>query len=316
MSLRRSSRAASLPQKNMAEPELEDPIEEEDGPEEDEDEDDDDGDDGDDDDNDDNDDNDDDDDDDEDSDNDDGGSGGSSDEQDDDEEDEPPKKRSKITSTKAAAAKKTKTTAAAKKKAAASKKSVKAKAKAKKSAKKSVSKKSSATNGKERKPKVLNKLERLEEARKAYKWWEAPKLPAGVNWRRMECPGVNFVAPYERHNVPLLYDGQPVELTAAQEELATFFASMPLDGPQLGNQKTAKVFIKNFFEDFKAALGSKHVIRDFEKCNFDHIRKHLELQKNLRKAATDEEKAAKKAEKQKLMLKYGYALVDGRLEKV
>jgi hypothetical protein len=36
----------------------------------------------------------------------------------------------------------------------------------------------------------------------------------------------------------------------------------------------------------------------------------------LRKAATDEEKQAKKKLKDQVTLKYGYAMIDGRLEKV
>ena len=54
---------------------------------------------------------------------------------------------------------------------------------------------------------------------------------------------------------------------------------MDPDGMHLGNPKTAKIFIKNFFTDFKATLGRGHVIKDFKKCDFEPIRKHLEEQK-------------------------------------
>ena len=82
----------------------------------------------------------------------------------------------------------------------------------------------------------------------------------------MEHYGVNFPAPYVPHNVKMRYDGRDVDLTPAQEEVATFYAEMPLDGPQLGDPKTKKVFDKNFFKDFKKYLGSKHVIKKFELC--------------------------------------------------
>jgi hypothetical protein len=36
--------------------------------------------------------------------------------------------------------------------------------------------------------------------------------------------------------------------------VATFFASIPDDGPQLGNPDTRKIFIKNFFDEFKVRL--------------------------------------------------------------
>jgi len=192
------------------------------------------------------------------------------------------------------------------------------KASKEKSAKKSASikvKKASAEI-KISKPKSLKKSDRIEEARKAYKWWEAPKLSKGMNWQYLEHPGVAFQSPYVPHNIPLSYDGKELKLTPSEEEVATFYAAMPEDGPQLGNPKSRKVFQQNFFEDFKEVLGPSHIIKSFDKCDFSLIREHLALQKNLRKVETDEEKLLKKDEKEKALLKYGYALIDGRIEKV
>ena len=129
-------------------------------------------------------------------------------------------------------------------------------AKKKKKAKTSSSSSSSSSspaNDKQpmKKNKKLTKLERLEEARKAFKWWEAPELPNGVNWQKLEHCGVNFAPPYVRHDIPMKYDGKSVQLTDEQEEMASFYAAMPSDGPQLGNAKTRKVFQQNFFKDFK-----------------------------------------------------------------
>ena len=97
---------------------------------------------------------------------------------------------------------------------------------------------------------------------------------------------------------------------------ATFFAAMDPDGMHLGNVKTAKIFIKNFFQDFKAILGKGHVIKTFEKCDFEPIRQHLNEQKIIRKAISDQERKANKEDRNKVMFKFGYALVDGHLEKV
>ena len=166
------------------------------------------------------------------------------------------------------------------------------------------------------KSKQLGKLERLEEARQAYKWWEAEELPDDLQWRKLEHTGLIFPPKYVRHNVPFLYDGKVIELTDEQEEMVTFYAAMPDDGPQLGNPKTRKVFQDNFFESFKSMLNSGHVIKKFDKCDFNRIREHLELQKNLRKAATNEEKSLKKADKDLEAQRQGFALIDGRIEKV
>lgn len=182
--------------------------------------------------------------------------------------------------------------------------------------KKSSTKQSNSSSTTERKNKQLKKGERLEEARMAYKWWEVPDLPDGINWRTLEHPAINFPPEYIPHRIPILYDGKPVNLTRDQEEIASFYAALPLDGPQLGNPKTRTVFQANFFEDFKSALGPSHVIKKFDKCNFDDIKKYLDYQKSLKKTASDGEKLIVKEEKEQLLLKYGYALIDGRIEKM
>ena len=84
----------------------------------------------------------------------------------------------------------------------------------------------------------------------------------------------------------------------------------------LGNPKTAKIFIKNFFADFKSTLGRGHAIKDFKKCDFGPIRKHLDEQKIIRKAISDQERKANKDDRNKAMFKFGYAQVDGHIEKV
>jgi len=91
---------------------------------------------------------------------------------------------------------------------------------------------------------------------------------------------------------------------------------MDPNGMNLGNPKTAKIFVKNFFADFKAILGKKHVIKEFEKCDFEPIRRYLEEQKMVKKAITDEERKANKETRDKAVFKYGYAIVDGHLERV
>jgi DNA topoisomerase-1 len=91
---------------------------------------------------------------------------------------------------------------------------------------------------------------------------------------------------------------------------------MDPDGMHLGNPKTAKIFIKNFFADFKSTLGRGHAIKDFKKCDFGPIRKHLDEQKIIRKAISDQERKANKDDRNKAMFKFGYAQVDGHIEKV
>jgi DNA topoisomerase-1 len=103
---------------------------------------------------------------------------------------------------------------------------------------------------------------------KAYRWWEAEPLPKGVNYRTLEHQGVIFPPAYKPHGVPLRYEGARIALTPAQEEIATFYAAIPTDGPQLGTANTAKVFNENFFRDFRSALGKDHTVQKFSLCDF------------------------------------------------
>lgn len=106
--------------------------------------------------------------------------------------------------------------------------------------------------------KALTKLEKIELAMRAYKWWEnEDEVEEGEQWRELEHNGVRFAPEYEKHHVKMLYDGVPVELSREQEEIATYYASMPVDGPQLGDKQMAPIFQKNFFKDFKVSRAAK-----------------------------------------------------------
>jgi len=76
------------------------------------------------------------------------------------------------------------------------------------------------------------------------------------------------------------------------------------------------VFNRNFFTDFKAALGPDHVIKEFAKCNFDGIRAHLDQEREKKKLIPKEEREAQKAREAEQKLKYCFAIVDGALTKV
>lgn len=71
----------------------------------------------------------------------------------------------------------------------------------------------------------------------------------GVKWTSLQHNGVMFPPEYVPHGVKMNYDGVPIELSAASEEVAGFFAQVL--GTQYAENPT---FCKNFFEDFKAVL--------------------------------------------------------------
>lgn len=169
------------------------------------------------------------------------------------------------------------------------------------------------------KPKGLKELDRaarLQYAMQSFLWWDAKEPPSGYNWSKLEHAGVSFPEAYKPHGVKMKYNGKEVTLTPLQEEAATFMAAMDPDGMHLGNPKTAKIFIKNFFEDFKAILGKGHDIKKFELCDFEPIRLHLNEQKIVKKAITDAERSMNKEERDKVLFQYGFAIVDGHIERV
>lgn len=164
--------------------------------------------------------------------------------------------------------------------------------------------------------KKLEKADRMVRAMQSFLWWDAPDPPEGCQWSTMEHAGPSFTENYVPHGVKMKYAGKEVDLNPLEEEAATFFAGMDPDGMHLGNPKTAPIFKKNFFADFKAILNKKHGIKDFKKCNFEPIRAHLNEQKIIKKAKSDAEKKATKVEKNEALFKFGYCLVDGHIEKV
>ena len=174
------------------------------------------------------------------------------------------------------------------------------------------------TTGEKKKPKAktLNETQQLDRAMKAYRWWEAKDLPDRQKWESLEHHGVHFPPAYLQHGVSILYDGNEIQLTPAQEEMATFYAGMALDGPQLGEPKIAKVFNKNFFHDFKKILGKNHVIKKFDNINFDTLRAYVTRERDARRGRSKEEKAEEKVEKDVLSSQYAYANVDGNIQKV
>jgi len=166
--------------------------------------------------------------------------------------------------------------------------------------------------------KAQDKAERLSQAMKAFCWWDAPSLDNGRHWNKMEHGGVIFPPPYEPHGVEFKYDGKTVTLSPLEEEAVNFFAAMPLNSPYLVNEKTKKIFTTNYFSDLRNVFSkeNKAIIKDFNKCDFSMIRSYLEQQQMVRKAKTDGQKKEDKKIKDANMFKYGFAFVDGHLEKV
>ncbi|KAI3973829.1 hypothetical protein MKX01_030405 [Papaver californicum] len=138
-----------------------------------------------------------------------------------------------------------------------------------------------------------------------------PSSGDGQKWTTLEHNGVIFPPDYKPHGVKMLYNGQPVDLTPEQEEVATMFAVM-----KDTEYATKEKFVENFMNDWRGVLGRNHIIKKFELCDFTPIYNWHQAEKEKKKQMTTDEKKAAKEEKLKQEEKYMWAVVDGVKEKV
>lgn len=139
-------------------------------------------------------------------------------------------------------------------------------------------------------------------------WPQAKKY-----WDRLEHNGPLFPPLYQPHGVKMLYDGEPVDLNAEEEEVATFFAGM-LESEYVQKDR----FLSNFWKGFRNVLTPEHreLIQDYNKCDFTPIYNHLVAEREKKKNKSKEEKQREKKEKEELEKQYMYAKVDDRWEKI
>ncbi|KAK9952862.1 hypothetical protein ABG768_016892 [Culter alburnus] len=166
----------------------------------------------------------------------------------------------------------------------------------------------------QKKKEKVKKEDKKDESDK-WKWWEEGKSSDSQKWSRLEHKGPYFPPEYEPlpDNVPFYYDGQPVKLSPATEEIATFYAKM------LDHEYTSKdVFQNNFFTDWKEEMTKeeKKLIKTLSKCDFSHMHKYFLEKTEERKNMTKEEKQVLKEEANRLIEEYGYCLLDGHREKI
>lgn len=125
------------------------------------------------------------------------------------------------------------------------------------------------------------------------------QIGGAIQWSTLEHNGVLFPPEYEKHDVPVIYNGQRIVLDEKAEELATMYAKF-IDTPYVTN----KVFNRNFWNAWKEALGPNHTIKNLDDVDFSLIQQYLLDQKGIKKKSTED------------VEKYKYAIVDGKQELV
>jgi DNA topoisomerase-1 len=119
------------------------------------------------------------------------------------------------------------------------------------------------------------------------RWWEKDDVNEETEkkWDSLEHNGVLFPPKYQPHNIKIMYKGNQIDLNSFQEEISTYWAGL-LDN----DLSTKDICKKNFFNEFKEAMGSKYEDSKFEDFDFTPIKEYLAKQKEINKNKTPEEK--------------------------
>uniref|UniRef100_A0A8C7DZQ7 DNA topoisomerase I n=1 Tax=Naja naja TaxID=35670 RepID=A0A8C7DZQ7_NAJNA len=145
--------------------------------------------------------------------------------------------------------------------------------------------------------------------------WEEEKRDDGVKWHKLHHKGPYFAPPYEPlpSSVKFYYNGRPMKLSRAAEEVATFFAKM-LDH----DYARKKIFRDNFFCDWMQVMTpqERKKIKDLKRCDFSDIRNYFLEKQEAQKALPKEEKQRLKEEAERIQEEYGYCVIDGHREKI
>jgi DNA topoisomerase I len=145
------------------------------------------------------------------------------------------------------------------------------------------------------------------------------KVPKGHKWVTLLHNGPYFtwiMEPYEPHGVPIKYGGKKYKLSPRAEQVANFWAKRITTDETATIQHTKDhLFRTNFWKDFKTYLSTanKKVFTDFNKLDFEEIRKKLI---ELKEDETEAVKKERKKESEERKHNYGYAIVNGVKEAV
>jgi len=153
-------------------------------------------------------------------------------------------------------------------------------------------------------------------------WWINDNVSQNGNkWTTLSHQGPYFVDIMEPYNVlkaSLIYDGKKVALTPNEEKIASFYAKRKISeksGNVIDELTKDDVFNNNFWLDFKTYLTAEHklILKDFSKIRWDDIITKIESSKT---DTDNNEKTGKKIKAAEKKSEYGYAVLDGKKEKI
>jgi len=130
-------------------------------------------------------------------------------------------------------------------------------------------------------------------------------------WTVFRHNGPYFPPEYEKHDIPVIVNGEKVILPEQAEEYITLYARY-ISTDYIENPK----FNKNFWNDFKQYLPKELNINNLEDMNLKLIKKYIDDISEKNRNRSKEEKEKNKKELEKLEEPYKYCIIDGAKQKV
>ncbi len=132
-----------------------------------------------------------------------------------------------------------------------------------------------------------------------------------MKWKKLQHNGILFPPEYEKQGITIKVKGETINLDINQEEMIYQWAKKK-DTPYAQD----KVFQKNFTKDFAKTLDSKFKKISYEDVDFSNAYKIVDKEKDLKEMMTKEDRKAlsvkRKELREKLKIKYGIAIMDGK----
>ncbi len=132
-----------------------------------------------------------------------------------------------------------------------------------------------------------------------------------MKWKTLQHNGILFPPVYEATGIKIKITGESVDLDLNQEEMVYQWAKKK-DTVYAQD----KIFQKNFTGDFVKTLSPKFKSVSYQDIDFSQAYKIVDKEKDLREMMTKEEKKAlatkRKTLREKLVEKYGKAMMDGK----
>jgi DNA topoisomerase I len=132
-----------------------------------------------------------------------------------------------------------------------------------------------------------------------------------MKWKKLQHNGILFPPEYEEQGIKIKIEGVTINLDINQEEMIYQWAKKK-DTPYVQD----KVFQKNFTKDFSKTLDSEFKKISYEDIDFSNAYKIVDKEKDLKEMMTKEDRKAlsvkRKELREKLKIKYGIAIMDGK----